>query len=97
LCWAGEALFVARALSLAPPGQPIPPATAEPGRRWWVEDRDTATAFKLMRSGDLGLPSYFGSLRGVDENALLARDDLRPVAALMQAKTANLLRGLLRR
>jgi predicted ATP-grasp superfamily ATP-dependent carboligase len=92
-----EGLDVARALYLDLTGQPIPPATAEPGRRWWVEDRDTATALKLLRSGDLGLPSYFGSLRGVDETALLARDDLRPVAALMQAKTANLLRGLLRR
>jgi len=92
-----EGLDVARALYLDLTGQPIPPATAQPGRRWWVEDRDTATAFKLMRTGDLGLPSYVGSLRGVDERALLARDDLRPVAALLQAKTANLLRGLLRR
>jgi hypothetical protein len=50
-----------------------------------------------MRSGDLGIPSYVRSLRGVDETALLARDDLRPVAALLQAKTANLLRGLIRR
>jgi predicted ATP-grasp superfamily ATP-dependent carboligase len=92
-----EGLDVARALYLDLTGQSIPPATAEPGRRWWVEDRDTATALKLIRSGDLGIPSYFGSLRGVDETALLARDDLRPVAALMQAKAANLLRGILRR
>jgi len=92
-----EGLDVARALYLDLTGQPIAPATAELGRRWWVEDRDTATALKLMRSGDLGIPSYFGSLRGIDERALLARDDLRPVAALLQAKTANLLRGLLRR
>ena len=90
-------LDVARALYLDMTGQPIPPATAESGRRWWVEDRDTATALKLLRGGELGLPAYIGSLRGVDERALLARDDLRPVAALIQAKTANLVRGLFRR
>ena len=94
---ASGGLDVARALYLDMTGQPIPPATAVPGRRWWVEDRDTATAIKLLRVGELGLPAYIGSLRGVDERALLARDDLRPVAALIQAKTANLVRGLFRR
>jgi D-aspartate ligase len=94
---ASSGLDVARALYLDMTGQPIPAATADPGRRWWVEDRDTATALKLIRRGDLGVPAYLGSLRGVDETALLARDDLRPVAALLQAKTASLVRGLFRR
>jgi len=89
-------LDVARALYLDMTGQSIPAASAAPGRRWWVEDRDTVTALKLLRTGELRLPAYLGSLRGVDERALLARDDLRPVAALIRAKTANLVRGLFR-
>lgn len=94
---ASNGLDVARALYLDMTGQAIPPASVVAGRRWWVEDRDTATAFRLMRSRQLRLPTYLGSLRGVDETALLARDDLRPVAALIQSKTANLVRGLFRR
>jgi D-aspartate ligase len=94
---AGGGLDVARALYLDLTGQPIPPASVDVARRWWVEDRDTVTALSLMRSRELGLRAYLGSLRGIDETALLARDDLRPVAALLQAKTANLLREIFRR
>jgi predicted ATP-grasp superfamily ATP-dependent carboligase len=94
---ATNGLDVARALYLDMTGQAIPGASAAPGRRWWVEDRDTVTAIRLMRSGELRLPAYLGSLRGVDEKALVARDDLRPVAALIQAKAGNLVRDILRR
>jgi len=90
-------LDVVRALYLDMTGQAIPTARVEPGRRWWVEDRDTVTALKLLRSGELRLPTYLSSLRGTDERALFARDDLRPVAALLQAKTATFVRGALRR
>jgi len=90
-------LDVVRALYLDMTGQAIPPARVDAGRRWWVEDRDTVTALKLLRSGELRLPAYLRSLRGTDERALFARDDLRPVAALLQAKTATLVRGALRR
>jgi D-aspartate ligase len=94
---ARNGLDVARASYLDLTGQAIPAAVVDPGRRWWVEDRDTVTVIKLMRAGELGLLSYFRSLRGVNERALLARDDLRPVAALIQAKAANLVRNAFRR
>jgi predicted ATP-grasp superfamily ATP-dependent carboligase len=94
---ASGGLDVVRALYLDMTGQTIPPASVEPGRRWWVEDRDTVTALKLMRWGELGLPAYLGSLRGVDETALFARDDLRPAVAVLEAKAANLLRRALHR
>ena len=60
---------------------------------------ERAPAWRWRAGGVFASPAAMRELRrsGVDETALLARDDLRPVAALMQAKTANLLRGILRR
>jgi hypothetical protein len=43
-----------------------------------VEDYDPIGALGYWRSGELGLKSWLTSLRGVDEAAWFARDDLRP-------------------
>jgi D-aspartate ligase len=47
-------------------------------RRFVVENYDPIAAFSYWRRGELGLRSWLGSLRTVDETAWFARDDLRP-------------------
>lgn len=71
-------LDVVRAAYLDLTGQAI--VTSEPvdGRRFLVENYDPIGALGYWRSGELGLRSWLSSLRGVDEAAWFARDDLRP-------------------
>jgi predicted ATP-grasp superfamily ATP-dependent carboligase len=71
-------LDVARAAYLDLTGQPAPdPAPAVP-RRFVVENYDLLAGLAYVRHGDLGLRGWLDSLRGVDETAWFARDDLTP-------------------
>jgi predicted ATP-grasp superfamily ATP-dependent carboligase len=59
-------------------GQDIPAGSQLSGRRFLVENYDPIAALGYWRSGELGPRRWLASLRGVDEAAWFARDDLRP-------------------
>jgi predicted ATP-grasp superfamily ATP-dependent carboligase len=69
---------VIRAAYLDLTGQAIAENEVVDGRRFLVENYDPIGALGYWRSGELGLKSWLTSLRGVDEAAWFARDDLRP-------------------
>jgi D-aspartate ligase len=69
---------VIRAAYLDLTGQAIAENEMVDGRRFLVENYDPIGALGYWRSGELGLKSWLTSLRGVDEAAWFARDDLRP-------------------
>jgi D-aspartate ligase len=69
---------VIRAAYLDLTGQPIAASEPVAGRRFLVENYDPIAALGYWRSGELGPKSWLTSLRGVDEAAWFARDDLRP-------------------
>ncbi len=71
-------LDVIRAAYLDLTGQAIAENEVVDGRRFLVENYDPIGALGYWRSGELGLKSWLTSLRGVDEAAWFARDDLRP-------------------
>jgi predicted ATP-grasp superfamily ATP-dependent carboligase len=60
------------------------PATGSPrpGRRFVVENYDPVAALGYWRRGELGPLSWRRSLRGVEERAWFARDDLMPFALM---------------
>ncbi len=71
-------LDVVRAAYLDLTGQAIASHQVVDGRRFLVENYDPIAALGYWRSGELGLKSWIASLRGIDEAAWFARDDLRP-------------------
>jgi D-aspartate ligase len=84
---------VARALYLDLTGQSVPPAAQRNGRKWIVEPWDVRSSIRYARDGRLTLRGWLRSLRGVQEAAWFARDDLRPFAMMV----AHVLAGLVRR
>jgi predicted ATP-grasp superfamily ATP-dependent carboligase len=72
---------VATACYLDLTGQAIPESEQVP-RRFVVENYDPIAAFRYWRGGELGLRSWLGSVRTVDETAWFARDDLRPFGVM---------------
>jgi len=73
-----EGLDVARALYLDLTQQPVPRAQSIEGRRWIVEDFDAFSSLSAWIGGTLSLKEWVGSLRGVQEPACFASDDLLP-------------------
>ncbi len=73
---AGTDLALAAYLDLT--GQGIPPGEQVSSRTFVVENYDPISALAGWRRGELGLRSWLSSLRGVDETAWFAADDLRP-------------------
>jgi D-aspartate ligase len=73
---AGTDVVLAAYLDLT--GQPIPPAAQVDGRTFVVENYDPISALRRWRDGELDLRSWLASVRGADECAWFARDDLRP-------------------
>lgn len=71
-------LDVVRAAYLDLTGQPVPAQRACPDRRLVVENYDLLAALGYHRRRELDLRSWARSLRGVDEMAWFARDDLAP-------------------
>lgn len=59
-------------------GGALPAGEQVPGRRFLVENYDPIGALGYWRSGELGVGSWLASIRGVDETAWFARDDMRP-------------------
>ncbi|HKD01601.1 MAG TPA: hypothetical protein VKB77_04205, partial [Terriglobales bacterium] len=70
---------VARALYLNLTDRPIEPSTAAEGRKWIVEDFDLFSAMRSLIDGELSWKDWARSLRGIDEAAFFARDDLLPL------------------
>lgn len=69
---------VVRAAYLDLTGQPVPDGEPIIGRRFLAENYDPIGALGYLRRGDLRLREWAASLRGIDETAWFARDDLRP-------------------
>jgi D-aspartate ligase len=68
---------VATAAYLDLTGQPIPVA-GQVERSFVVENYDPISALSRIRAGQLGVRSWLASVRGADERAWYASDDLRP-------------------
>jgi len=63
-------------------GQPVPPSRARPGVRWVRLATDVPNAVRDVRAGTLRAGDYLASLRGVDTDAVWAKDD--PLPMLME-------------
>jgi D-aspartate ligase len=72
---AGVDVVVAAHLDLT--GRPVPQGSPHLGRRFLVENYDPFAALAYRRDG-LSLKSWVASLRGADELAWFAKDDLAP-------------------
>jgi hypothetical protein len=75
-------LDVARAFYLDLTGQSVPPAQVSEGRKWIVETNDLASSWSQLRERQLTPGEWMRSLRGVQEGAWLASDDLAPLATV---------------
>ena len=73
---AGVDVAIAQYLNLT--GQEVPHGEQVSGRRLLVENYDPIAAVSYWRSGELGIRTWAASLRGIDEMAWFARDDLLP-------------------
>jgi D-aspartate ligase len=73
---------VLRAMYLDLTGQPVPSTSLPEGRRWIVEPLDVLSSITYRRRGDITLPGWVRSLRGVREAAWFARDDPLPFVLL---------------
>jgi D-aspartate ligase len=73
---AGTDVALAAYLDLT--GQPIPSAAQVDGRSFLVENYDPIGALGRWRAGELDVRSWLASVRGADEWAWFAADDLRP-------------------
>ena len=62
-------------------GQHVQPGRIREGRKWIVEDCDLVSSVRYYRDKRLRVGEWVSSLRGVEEGALFASDDLLPVAA----------------
>src|SRR5437899_5007301 len=82
---------VVRAMYLDVTGQAVSPGTAREGRRWIVEDLDIASSLRYRGERALTLGAWLRSLRGIEEAAYVARDDLRPLLAMCVRRAGKLL------
>ena len=73
---AGVDVAIAQYLDVT--GQEVPHGEQVPGRRLLVENYDPLAAAAYWRSGELAVREWITSLRGIDETAWFARDDLLP-------------------
>ena len=75
---AENGMDVVRAMYLHMTGQPVPSSAAHEGRKWIVENMDLISTTHYFRDGILTLPKWLRALRGIEECAWFAKDDLRP-------------------
>jgi predicted ATP-grasp superfamily ATP-dependent carboligase len=85
---AGDDVATAAYLDLT--GGDIADAEQVNGRRFVVENYDPLGALGYWRRGELGLSSWLASLRGIDETAWFARDDLAPFGLMCLRMSARL-------
>jgi D-aspartate ligase len=75
---AENGLDVARALYLDLTGQSVPVSKVREGRKWMVEVQDFKSCLEYRRKRQLTVTQWLRSLRGVQETAFFAVDDMRP-------------------
>ncbi|MFC5994835.1 carboxylate--amine ligase [Pseudonocardia hispaniensis] len=73
---AGVDVVIAAYLDLT--GRAVPAAAAVTGRRFVVENYDPIAAIGYRRVGELDVRAWLSSVRGAEETAWFARDDLLP-------------------
>ena len=71
-------LDLVRAYYLDMTGQRVPSASLREGRKWIVADLDFASSLRYYRCGQLKLIEWLASLRGIEDAAFFAVDDLLP-------------------
>ena len=94
---ARNGMDVARVLYLDMTGQSVPEIVAREGRKWLVEDRDLESCLDYRREGTLTLRGWVRSLRGVEETAWFAADDLRPFIRMCWSVLRRALRWVVKR
>lgn len=77
-----DGIDVVRALHLDLTGHAVPPSRPVEGRRFMTEHHDILAGWAYHRDGGLTFRTWFRSIRGVEELAWLATDDLRPFAVM---------------
>ena len=87
---------VIRAMYLDLTGQPVRAGSVREGRRWIVEDFDLASSLRYRAERTLTLGAWLRSLRGVEEAAYFAPDDLRPLLAMCGGRMGKLVRRVSR-
>jgi D-aspartate ligase len=88
---------VVRVLYSSFTGQSVRSGYPVEGRRWMVEQQDVISSLRYGRLGQLTLTAWIRSLRGVQETAWFARDDLVPFVAMCLTSPAALGRRLRRK
>jgi D-aspartate ligase len=78
-------------------GEEPPPAQAKPGVRWVRLSTDVPNAITEIAHRRLSLRSYLASLRPPHDNAIFARDDLKPALLELPMLLATLVRRLVSR
>jgi len=78
-------------------GEEPPPAQAKPGVRWVRLSTDVPNAIAEITRRRLSLWSYLASLRPPHDNAIFARDDLKPALVELPMLLATLVRRLISR
>ncbi|MBF6568808.1 MAG: carboxylate--amine ligase [Candidatus Binataceae bacterium] len=81
---------VARAIYRDLTGKTVVAEVNPEGRKWIVEDGDLFSALRYYRDGNLTVRGWIDSLRGVQETAFAASDDMWPLvgACLMDGRKA---------
>jgi predicted ATP-grasp superfamily ATP-dependent carboligase len=80
---------VVRAAYLDLTGQQVPAGAHPDGRRFLVESYDPLAVFGYWRSGDLSPAQWLASVRGAEETAWFARDDVAPFALMCLRMAAH--------
>jgi predicted ATP-grasp superfamily ATP-dependent carboligase len=84
-----DGLDVVRCLYSDLAGEPVVRSAPDEGRTWMVEDLDLLSSLRYHREGSLPVRQWLSSVRGVDEVAWFARDDLSPPIALLKSRLAQ--------
>jgi D-aspartate ligase len=92
-----DGLDVLRAAYLDLTGQQVRGDRVSDGRKWLVEPYDIVTSAQLGSCGQLAPWTWLQSLRGVEEVAWWARDDMLPFLAMCASLPAEALRYYARR
>jgi D-aspartate ligase len=83
---------VVRAMYADLVGRDFKSGSSIPGRKWIVENYDLRSSITYFARGELTVGRWIGSLRGVEEAAWFARDDVAPFAGMVIDSLADLSR-----
>jgi predicted ATP-grasp superfamily ATP-dependent carboligase len=87
-----QGMDVARCLYRDMTGQPVARARMREGRKWIVEHCDLESSLAAVGEGTLTLHRWLGSLRGIEEAAWFASDDLGPFWRLLERLASRVFR-----